>query len=205
MKRRLGSVFIPFLPILLGASLLGSRAVPAPPAPCSSGYTDTVIKQYNKKCRLFKACALWKAGKIIAMPNEQFMALHKAMRDWWNWMVGNSWAKVGPRYFNFGAAERGNVLAPGTRLFYSVMPSHENSRTLRLTHVGGKSRAIVDVCVVDPNSGRPASAKRWDIPKNDRLGKTFAYTIRSVNGKFVFVNIAGKTWSRNFKYKLQVD
>jgi hypothetical protein len=192
-------------PLPVATPVLGGETDPPSVAPCSSGYTDKVIKKYNKTCRLFDSCMLWKAGKIAIMPTAQFKALHKAMRDWWNWMVGNSWARIGPRYFEFGTQVKGNVLAPGTRLFYSVMPSHTNSRTVRLKHVGGKSRAIVRICVVDSKNGRRAAVTTWDIPKRSRPGKTYTYTIRNVSQKFVFVDIAGKTVSRNFKYTLTVN
>ena len=129
------------------------------------------------------------------------------MTSWWNAMVGNTWAKIGPRYIDFGTSVKGNVITPTKRTWYSLMPSTENVRNVRIRHDDGKSRTMVRICLVDPTSGLPTEATGFDIPKGstqEYWPKDAAYQVKNAAGKFVIVEIDPKTVGRSFAYTLWV-
>lgn len=170
--------------------------------PCQSGNLDTMLKKYNDACRITEGCAVWQAFKAAVFP---VAAMNTTMRNWWNTMVGSSWATIGPRYFEFGVMEPGNVVTPTMRTFYSLLPSSGSARTISVKHIDGKSRTILRVCTVDPTKGTPAQVgSTIDIPRGATLGKSYTFKATSADRQFVIVEIDPKTYGRSFKYELTV-
>ncbi len=187
--------------------MAGLTALPGPAraAPCQSQYLDKIIEKYNGECRALSACWTWRMGKLAAYPSVQMRKVGVEMSNWWNVMVGNSWARLGPRKFEFGLAETGNVVTPGKRTFVSLLPSGDDTRTVTITKTGGKSRTVVRVCKADPVNGRPAQVgSTKEFAKKARNGTSHTFSVTGANRQFIIVEIIPKTAGRSMNYKLMV-
>jgi len=182
---------------------------------CQSNALDQIIKRYNDRCRVYEGCYAWHLAKVAAKSSAQmlvyppaaFNTIKNEMTSWWNAMVGNTWARVGPRYVDFGTSVKGNVITPTKRTWYSLMPSTDDVRYVRIRHDDGRSRTIVRICTVDPTTGRPSQATAFDIPKGSSQQywpANAAYQVNNAAGQFVIVEIDPKTVGRSFRYTLWV-
>lgn len=182
---------------------------------CQSAALDQIIKRYNDRCRVYEGCYAWHLAKtsiktgiqMAVFPPAAYNNIKNEMTSWWNAMVGNTWARMGPRYIDFGTSTGGNVITPTKRTWYSIMPSQKDVRYVRIRHDDGRSRTLVRICTVDPTTGRPLQATAFDIPRNssqDYWPADAAYQVQNAAGKFIIVEFDPKTVGRSFKYTLWI-
>jgi hypothetical protein len=131
--------------------------------------------------------------------------LVQAMVRFWNNNAGNSWAKIGPRRLDFDEKDKGALAGTGGRVFISPCPVPEDEITVSVRKRGGRGRASVTVCKVDP-SGR--KTELWDTTfdrgKNN-IGDRKSKTLRGVKGHLLQVHLDGKSAVKRFEYSLSTS
>ncbi len=200
----------------LAVALAAGTAAPlSAQTPCTSDALDRVLAKYMGECAKYGDCNAWhqavSAGGLVA-PGAFLDQLTRPMTDFWNWFAGNSKSKVGPRHILFGQSLDGEVVTPTMRTFYTLLPSGDNTRYVRLYHRGGVSRLTMRVCVVDPITKLPVqSGNVVDVPRNSTPGKYYPLdgpnkelVVTNAAGKFVIVELQPRTYLRSFKYSLRV-
>jgi len=111
----------------------------------------------------FRACFI-KPGRAQAIGNK--------MLGWYNNMVNNSWATLGPRTLTATPAE-GTIKLGAGRLFISSIPEHTGQYDLQIRKRGGKAAAQISLCKIT-DDGTFHQAGALSIPNgDDNVGRTF--------------------------------
>lgn len=178
---------------LLAAAGLMLSAGSAHAGPC-----DGFDKEFKKAmAQIKKICG----GKCEKLKGGKAAKAAKKATAMWKKIAGNSWAKLGPRTYKFGAANKGTIMAPGQRMWHSTLPA-SGAVKVTVAKRSGKSRVVVHICLAD-SKGKAKKVGGFDVPKG---GGKFSKTanVGGATGKLVYVKLVGKTVGRKMGYTLTV-
>lgn len=147
-------------------------------------YAAKLVEAAMKICEQgqgrFKNCDVSKVGGVV----DQAAYWIK----WWNDMVGNTWAKVGPRQLSFNARDQGTLLNPGVRTFISIGPSAGKGR-VEINALDGKAGVEVSYCAIKSDGsveflGKDTAGSGQSPPARD-------LSEEQIGGKFVVIKLDG--------------
>ncbi len=170
-----------------------SVSTPAFAGECDSveKYANNIVGKYQELCK-----------KNCDVKNQKIENV-KAMVKFWNDMAGNSWAKIGPRHFEFANTTKGTIQSVGKRTWVSSMPSGEAGATVSIKKTDGKGATRYNICTMDPETKQIVRVGFGDFDK----GKDTETQTKKVNGtlgKFVIVELVGESVTKAFAYELTV-
>lgn len=141
---------------------------------------------------------------IYTMATEYEAAVRKAISRW-NEIVGNSWAKLGPRQLALGDSEEGNVVNPGERTFLTPAPLAADTVEIAIKNRDGNAECDVTVCA-HPKSGRPRKLWSATFAKgNDNDGNTKRQMLQGVRGCVLSVNLKPRGALKTFSYRVKLS
>ena len=133
-----------------------------------------------------------------------------------NWLVGDSWATLGPRSLTFGETKGGTIIFPGDRKFVSVVPSRSDAINLNIREKSGKARVRAVIC--KKAEGEPTMRLNKDIIFNYNKESSFkdqdeTFLIGGTKNSIVSVilksqyndDIAVTNVVPEFEYTIQID
>ncbi len=126
--------------------------------------------------------------------------VEKEMRNYWNRMVKNSWATIGPRALQIGKTEKGTLVGPLSRLFVSGRPVGPPTVKITVKRTGGKAKAEATICKTD-SKGNLKALKTLTWPKGAGQ-QARSVTVKKAQGAILVVHVHAKTAARKFKYSV---
>jgi hypothetical protein len=142
------------------------------------------------------------ASKIENVRNEV-----QYWTSWWNEMVGETWAKIGPRHVGFGTTDKGTIVNPGTRIWVSSGPSAGDA-SWDIDYVEGAAGMKISYCAIDATGNVEFLGAEDVNPKKQPPKKSLDAS--KVAGKFLAVKLdgdggAGKKWEYKIKLNGQLQ
>lgn len=190
--------------VVVGAGLAGGLFVlpgAAHAGPCDpvTKYTQQTWGQLNQiadeACKEGGGC-----DNTQAKLQKLYAQVDKVVK-WWNQMMRGTWAQLGPRNYDFGAIQRGTLVAPGDRTWISTMPSTKDSVEVRVKKTDGKGFATAYVCAAD-SGGQSALIDQFEV-RADGMAKK---KVSGVAGKLVTVRLDGQGGAgKKVAYELEVE
>ena len=136
-------------------------------------------------------------------PNIQLNP-HKAavvtLRNYWNWIVNNSGATIGPRRLEIdGGNETGTIMGQ-TKSTFVTPPSFEDKVTITINKYDGKAETGVAICT-HAQDGTSNTVSTYTFPNgNDAKVKTFV--INNARGKIISVAMKNNSVGNKFIYRI---
>lgn len=141
---------------------------------------------------------------IYTMATEYEDAIRKAVSRW-NQLVGDSWAKLGPRRITLGDADEGTVVNPGERTFLTPGPMAADELEVAIRSRDGNAECEVTVCA-HPKSGRPRKLWTATFAKgNDNDGTSKTHTLKGVRGCVLSINLKPRGALKSFSYRVKLS
>ena len=170
-----------------------SVSTPAFAGECDSveKYANNIVGKYQELCK-----------KNCDVKNQKIENV-KAMVKFWNDMAGNSWAKIGPRHFEFANTTKGTIQSVGKRTWVSAAPAGSDSVSVTIKKTDGKGSVRYNICTMDPKTKKPVRVGFGEFDKGDGT-ESQTKTIKGASRKFVFVELVGENVTRSFSYDLTV-
>lgn len=126
---------------------------------------------------------------------------------WQDMMKNNGWAKLGPRELRINRIHSGTLVGAGDRKFISTIPWPEDDGELVLREEGGKSKVQVTLCLIN-HKGDAKEIGSWSLNEKKSEVKDDDQVLRkkftNAKGKFVVVNLDGKSVTKKFEYTIRV-
>lgn len=125
-------------------------------------------------------------------------------KTFWNTMVGNSWATIGPRDLQLGADLKGTVINPGERRFVSSVPVIDyDNMTVKIDKRGGQAETSIQISKLDAQ-GKCSDLFTETVPSGSgAYSKTFS--LSEVRGSVITVRLTPKGLGRKLEYTLRAD
>lgn len=187
---------------LLAICVLASGVLLARPAlavDCGGdNIAATILKNHQDKLRNL-GC---KGDEDCIKDREKKAELVKEGIKFWNSMVGNTWAAIGPRELEFTAELKGTVVNPGERKFITAMPIIDfDNASLVINKQGGKAETAIQISRLDARGTCSVVATETVSAGDGAYSKTVALT--AVRGSVLIVRLTPKGLGRKLEYTLK--
>lgn len=128
-------------------------------------------------------------------------ALIKEGIRFWNSMVGNSWAAIGPRELEIAKELKGTVVNPGERKFITALPIIDfDNLDLAINKQGGKAETSIQISKLDARGSCSVVATETVAAGDGSYRKTVNLT--AVRGSVLIVRLTPKGLGRKLEYTL---
>jgi hypothetical protein len=154
-------------------------------------YSQRIVQEYNNHCK--KNCE----------KKQEHQEVLRKMGEFWRDIAGNSWAKAGPRNFSFGITQKGTIQSITKRNWVSTSTTDQGSVTVKIDKTEGQGALDYNICLLDPETGKAERVAFGDFGKSNGL-ETQTKRVAKTQGKFVIVEMVGKTAARKFAYEITV-
>lgn len=155
---------------------------------------DAFVKAYP--CSNVADCAV-KQGALMTDKLTRF----------WNGMVGNSWARIGPRRLPFGETLTGTLVGTGGRMFVSF-PAAQTPITVTIEETHGEGKASVVICKVNDRNKRTKVATKWFNDTKDRRRdgrERRSVSVKGAKGDIITIHLDGKSATKKFGYTIRTS
>jgi hypothetical protein len=187
LKKWFSTIFISSL-MLFGLVIGTTTAANATGCGSVSSVTSDIWQEWNRLIQL-------------AVPETQMVA---SMINFWNSMLGTSWAAIGPRPLT-DTWQSGNIIGTTGRVWVQQAPAATYSVTVKVKKTGMKGKTGVAVCKTD-SKGITTKVADWTFAKgSDNIGKVKSITISNAPHFLISVHLDGKSAVKQFQYKIKAD
>jgi hypothetical protein len=130
------------------------------------------------------------------------------MVSFWNRMVGNTWAQLGPRELVLNTNLQGTLQGTGGRMFVMQHPLRADKATVSIDERDGKAKTEVTICKAGPNASLTPVRTLWfNDEKADKRDQSEdrSVSLSDVKGYLLVVHLDAKSVTNKFAYTLRVD
>jgi hypothetical protein len=131
--------------------------------------------------------------------------LTSTLIGWWNSVVDNSWATIGPRLLELNTDLDGKLVSTSGRMFVSL-PIATDKITVTIDERDGKAKTSVVVCKHDKKGNATQVATKWFNDTNDKQKKTDEHREVVVTGAkdhIISVHLDAKSVANTFSYTVR--
>jgi hypothetical protein len=200
---------------ILTASALAAVALAAPAraeAACGSSAATVaadVWEEFHDEA-LYVGCAV---GAVLASADFSdcydtavtYNDIFTSMVDWWNDMVNNSWATIGPRQLQWSGIMNGTLQLGGGRVFCSAAPSDKENVEITIEKLDGKAETEIEICKMRKDGSSVTTHTFTFANGNDNIGTVKTRTVTAAKDDVICVHLNNKSVTNSFQYSLDAD
>lgn len=171
---------------------------------------DTLFEKYGDSVVVAAAGSIPQTqAAILALKaaHKTGEAIDEAIRKW-NDLVGNSWAKIGPRALTFDETLRGTLTSATTRTFITPFPCVEDEVSLNIRERGGSAKTEICICRIDSDGDEDQVARFvWNENRSERKQKSqrIRYRVRGVEGHLLVVTLKSSSVLKKLEYSIEAE
>jgi hypothetical protein len=132
--------------------------------------------------------------------------LTSGLVSYWNQLVGDGSATIGPRDLPFDETEKGKLVGTSGRMYISL-PLPTDSAEVTITERDGKAKTSVVVCEHTPDGKFHEVKTVWfnqdDRAKDDR-SETRTVSLEGLRGRPISVHLDAKSVANTFEYAVRL-
>jgi hypothetical protein len=193
---------------------LAAAAMALPYGSAHAGSCDSAAKvlsdiwpEYDKVVNVAGCTIVTVASNGTVPPNACLDVATKVaditenMISFWNKMVNNNWATIGPRRLDYGTTLTGTVVSKGERMFVAALPTDKDKVDLKIKKTDGKAETDVTVCKDYRGTKTPVWA--FTIPNgDDNVGQVWSRSLTGLKARELTVHFGGNSVTNSMSYEL---